>query len=74
MDAAYGLYEILPFEADAAAEAVAVRITLPKIGKPIGLPDVLIAGHALAANRVMITARVREFGRVLGLSVRNWRT
>ena len=74
MDAAYSLYEILPFDADAAAEAVTVRVTLRKIGKPIGLPDVLIAGHALAAERVMITANVREFGRVPGLTVRNGRT
>lgn len=64
MDAAYGIYEILAFDAGAAAEAVAMRLALAKSGKGISFQDMLIAGHAIAAGRVMITANVREFGRV----------
>ena len=74
MDAAYGVYDVLSFDAPAATEAVAVRITLAKAGKGISFQDMLIAGHAIAAGRIMVTANVREFSRVAGLTVKNWRT
>ncbi|MEH1929899.1 PIN domain-containing protein [Nostoc sp.] len=34
--------------------------------------DLLIAAHALALNLTLVTANVREFERVPGLSVENW--
>ena len=73
MDAAYDGYDILSFDASAAAQAVDVRIALAKVGKGISFQDMLIAGHAMAADRILVTANMREFSRVAGLTVRNWR-
>lgn len=50
----------------------AIRTHLEQTGRPIGPNDLLIAAHALALNLTLVTANVREFGRVPGLSVENW--
>jgi tRNA(fMet)-specific endonuclease VapC len=65
---------VLDFGAAAAQEAGMLRAELAVRGEPIGAYDVLIAGHARAAGLVLATANVREFARVSGLSVENWRT
>jgi hypothetical protein len=44
---------IAAFQSLAAAQAVNVRISLGAGGKAIGFPDMLNAGHALAAGQVM---------------------
>lgn len=58
--------------ADAHATA-ALRAALQKRGRPIGAYDALIAGCALARGLVLVTSNEREFGRVSGLVVENWR-
>ncbi len=58
-----------PHEADAAAR---IRADLEQRGLPIGPLDVLIAGAALARGAVLVTRNMREFSRVVGLSVENW--
>lgn len=65
---------IVPFDAAAAEAYGAIRATLESAGTPIGPLDTLIAAHALALGCVLITANVREFERVPGLAVENWRT
>lgn len=40
----------------------------------IGAYDVLLAGHAIAAGLTLVTDDTGEFGRVVGLSVENWKT
>lgn len=45
---------------------------LEAAGAPIGGDDMLIAAHALASGRTMVTADADEFGRVEGLAVESW--
>lgn len=49
-----------------------VRAALERAGTPIGANDYWIAAHAVALNCTLVTANVREFGRVPGLRVENW--
>ncbi len=65
---------ILPYTAEDARASASVRAALEKKGKPIGAYDVLIAGAALARGFTLVTANRREFERVSGLQVENWRS
>ncbi len=51
-------------------------VSLETRGTRIGPMDMLIAGHALALDAMLVTTlvtgNVREFGRVVGLRVENW--
>ncbi len=66
------LSAILPWEAAAAEEATRIRQDLAARGTPIGGNDVMIAGHALAADCVLVTNNMREFSRVQGLRFEDW--
>ena len=66
------LSTILPWERAAAEQAMRVRRDLSAKGTPIGGNDVMIAGHALAADCVLVTNNTREFSRVVGLRVEDW--
>jgi tRNA(fMet)-specific endonuclease VapC len=61
-----------PFDDAAAAAYGAVRARLERAGTPIGSMDLLIAAHAIALGRTVVTNNVREFERVVGLKVENW--
>lgn len=63
---------VLSFDDAAATAYGAVRTQLERAGTPIGSLDMLIAGHALALGRVVVTNNEREFQRVVGLRVVNW--
>jgi tRNA(fMet)-specific endonuclease VapC len=65
--------EELPFDADVARRAGALRLELEEAGTPIGPYDLLIAAHALALKLGLVTANSGEFGRVAGLRLENWR-
>jgi tRNA(fMet)-specific endonuclease VapC len=41
-------------------------------GTPIGGNDTMIAGHALAADCVLVTNNTREFSRVAKLRLEDW--
>lgn len=73
VDAALSAIEIFPFETPADAEYAKIRADLAARGKPIGPNDLLIAAHALSLNLTLVTDNVREFKRVNGLTVANWR-
>jgi tRNA(fMet)-specific endonuclease VapC len=45
---------------------------LKDAGTPIGANDLWIACHALAESATLVTHNVREFERVVGLSVVDW--
>ena len=66
------LSAILPWERQAAEESVRIRPELSARGAPIGGNDFMIAGHALAAECVLVTNNTREFSRVVGLRVEDW--
>lgn len=63
---------ILPFGADEAWHASALRFELETKGCPIGPYDVLIAATALAHNHILVTHNLKEFSRVPGLRVEDW--
>lgn len=63
----------LSFEEADAKAAGTIRAVLQKKGKPIGAYDVLIAGCAMARGLAVVTSNLREFQRVGGLKVENWR-
>ncbi|RMX10037.1 type II toxin-antitoxin system VapC family toxin [Vandammella animalimorsus] len=61
-----------PWDRAAGAALGPLRARLEREGQKIGDYDCLIAAHALSLNLVLVTANVREFGRVEGLRVENW--
>jgi tRNA(fMet)-specific endonuclease VapC len=65
--------EHLPFDLPAARAAATLRAALHRRGRPVGAYDSLIAGLALARGLVLVTANEREFQRLEGLAVENWR-
>jgi tRNA(fMet)-specific endonuclease VapC len=67
-----GLLPVLPLESPADAAYGTLRSALEAAGTPIGPNDLLIAAHALALGATLVTANLREFQRVPGLTVENW--
>jgi tRNA(fMet)-specific endonuclease VapC len=63
----------IPFDANAARESARVRALLEAQGQPIGPYDVLLAGQALAHALILVTDNTREFSRVPGLTLENWK-
>src|SRR5262245_18601260 len=63
----------LNFDSDAAAMYGRVRAGLEDVGSIIGPYDLQIAAHAMSLGLVLVTDYVREFRRVRGLRVENWR-
>ena len=66
--------DILPWDRMAAEEAMRIRKDLKARGATIGGNDSMIAGHALAAQCILVTNNTREFSRVTGLRVEDWAT
>jgi tRNA(fMet)-specific endonuclease VapC len=64
---------VLPFDRAAGDEAARLRHELESAGTKIGPYDVLLAGHALASSLTLITANTREFARIAGLRLEDWR-
>ena len=73
LDAFFSAVATIPFDEVDALAAAAIRAALKVKGRPIGAYDVLIAGIGLARGLVVITSNFREFQRVGGLQVENWR-
>jgi tRNA(fMet)-specific endonuclease VapC len=65
-------FQIIPFETEDAEEAGRIRADLARQGRPIGPYDALIAGQARARSLTLVTANMREFLRVEGLTVEDW--
>jgi tRNA(fMet)-specific endonuclease VapC len=63
----------IDFDAKAALEFGRIRSALERRGEPIGPYDFLIAAHALSLGLVLVTDNVREFHKVEGIRVENWR-
>lgn len=62
----------LAFDDEDARRAGEARAWLKSQGTPIGVYDILIAGQALAKDKILVTRNVREFARVPNLRVENW--
>lgn len=63
---------VLPFDTAAALSSAGIRALLEKNGTPIGPYDLLIAGHAVTAGRILVTRNGREFSRVPNLTLVAW--
>jgi tRNA(fMet)-specific endonuclease VapC len=63
---------IVPFQHPADEYYADIRYVLESTGLTIGANDLFIAAHARARDVTLVTANVREFGRVPGLLVENW--
>jgi tRNA(fMet)-specific endonuclease VapC len=70
-----GLKDIqeIPFDSMAAREAARIRVDLEKHGEAIGPMDILIAGTALSRGAALVTNNTKEFSRVTGLRLIDWR-
>ncbi len=66
--------EVLDFTSRDTVVYAQLRARLERAGTPIGPLDTIIAAHALAHDLTLVTNNEREFRRVPGLRVENWRT
>jgi len=64
--------EVLPYGAKAAQHYGAIRADLEKLGQPIGVNDLHIAGHARSEGLVLVTNNMSAFMRVPALQMENW--
>jgi len=68
--------KVLALGGDADRHYGVIRADLEAKGTPIGGNDLLIAAHVVSLaqsdNWVLVTANVREFEPVEGLTVENW--
>jgi len=67
-----GRLAVLPFTADAAAHYGQLRAALRRLGRPAGVHDMLIGGHARSESLILVTNNTREFAQMPGLQVENW--
>lgn len=72
LEAFLGLFEIVPFDAAAGEAYGEIRAHLEKTSTPIGPMDLMIAAHARSAEATLLTANMKEFKRVPGLSSQLW--
>ena len=64
--------EVISYGAKAAQHYGAIRAALEKLGQPIGVNDLHIAGHARSEGLVLVTNNMSEFARVPALELENW--
>jgi tRNA(fMet)-specific endonuclease VapC len=62
----------LSFDEEDARAAGTIRVELESTGRRIGEYDLLIASQALRHGMTLVTANVKEFGRVKNLSWEDW--
>jgi tRNA(fMet)-specific endonuclease VapC len=65
--------DLIDFTSDDAVVYAHVRAKLERAGTPIGPLDMLIASQALARNLTLVSNNEREFRRVAGLHLENWK-
>lgn len=65
-------FQILDFDEGAAAQVARIRAYLEPRGIKIGPMDTLLAAHAMSIGATVITANLREFARVPGLTAEDW--
>ena len=63
---------VFQFGAREAAAAAQVRVTLERLGTPIGPYDTFIAGIALSTKSILVTHNIKEFERIEKLDIEDW--
>ena len=64
--------DVRAFTSNAAVHYGQIRAALEREGRPAGVHDMLIGGHARSEGLVLVTNNMREFTRMPGLQVENW--
>ena len=67
------MFSIPVFDLEAALHYAEIRADLEAAGNPIGPLDLLIAAQARSLKATLVTSNAREFKRVKGLKVQEWR-
>jgi tRNA(fMet)-specific endonuclease VapC len=62
----------IEFDSSAADAAWDIYSALQSKGKTIGVPDSMIAGHALSHSMVLVTNNQKHFERISELRTQNW--
>ncbi len=73
VDGLLALFAVLPFDLPAVTHYGELRAELERTGHAIGPLDTLIAAHARSLDATLVTGNVKEFRRVKGLRVRQWK-
>lgn len=63
----------VPYEIEDAITTANIRSYLKASGTQIGAYDVMIGGLALNRNLIMVTSNTKEFERIAGLTLEDWR-
>jgi len=67
------IISLVSYNDRAAFEYGVLRADLQQRGCLIGNMDMLIAAHAIATDTVLVTNNTREFSRVRGLQITDWK-
>lgn len=67
-------FEILDFSYNAASFYSKIRKELKDKGQPISDMDMLIASIAMANKLILVTNNEKEFKRISGLKIKNWKS
>nr|VFK79869.1 MAG: tRNA(fMet)-specific endonuclease VapC [Candidatus Kentron sp. SD] len=65
---------VLPLTERSVTLSAGIYADLRKVGKPLDDIDLLIAGVAMANNRVLVTHNRSHFERIEGLEIEDWRS
>lgn len=65
--------QVLDWSTEQSQEAALVRCELMQLGQPIGHYDTLIAAHARSLKATLVTHNTREFEKVQGLLLQDWK-
>ena len=69
----FSAMQILEFESEAAKEYGELKAELKKKGQLIADMDICIAAIAKANKMVVVTNNTKDFSRIEGLTIENWR-
>jgi tRNA(fMet)-specific endonuclease VapC len=72
LDRFFAPFHSLPFNDSCIQTYGYIRSDLERAGTPIGPNDLMIAAIAVSNDRILVTANIREFSRVVGLKFENW--
>jgi tRNA(fMet)-specific endonuclease VapC len=66
-------FNIINFDDNDAVEFGKLRATLKKNGRIIGPYDMLIAAQALSKDLILVTNNTKEFNRIDGIKLEDWK-
>ncbi len=66
------LDDVLAWDKKAVETSTKIKKKLESGGTPMGHNDMLIAGHCVSVNAILVTNNIREFKRVDSLKFENW--